>query len=44
MAKKPNKKELAAQEAADKAEAEARAQAEAQQGPMPSVLAQYTKD
>ena len=44
MAKKPTKKELAAQEAAAKAEAEARAQAEAQQGPMLSVLAQYTKD
>ena len=47
MAKKPTKKELAAQEAAAKAEAEALAQAEAQQaqqGPMLSVLAQYTKD
>jgi len=46
MAKKPTKKELAAQEkaakeAAAKAEAEAQAQ---QQGPMLSVLAQYTKD
>jgi len=44
MAKKPTKKELAAQEAAAKAEAEAQAQAQAQQGPMLSVLAQYTKD
>jgi len=43
MAKKPTKKELAAQEAAAKAEAEAQAQ-QAQQGPMLSVLAQYTKD
>jgi len=44
MAKKPTKKELAAQEAAAKAEAEAQAQQQAQQGPMLSVLAQYTKD
>ena len=48
MAKKPTKKELAAQEAAAKAEAEAQKQQEelqqAQQGPMLSVLAQYTKD
>ena len=51
MAKKPTKKELAAQEAAAKeaaakAETEAAAQqeAQAQQGPMLSVLAQYTKD
>lgn len=46
MAKKPTKKELAAQEkeAAAKAEAEAQAQQEAPQGPMLSVLAQYTKD
>jgi len=44
MAKKPTKKELAAQEAAAKAEAEALAQQQAQQGPMLSVLAQYTKD
>ena len=44
MAKKPTKKELAAQEAAAKAEAEALEQQQAQQGPMLSVLAQYTKD
>ena len=44
MAKKPTKKELAAQEAAAKAETEAQAQQQAQQGPMLSVLAQYTKD
>ncbi len=44
MAKKPTKKELAAQEAAAKAEAEAQAQQQAAQGPMLSVLAQYTKD
>jgi preprotein translocase subunit SecB len=48
MAKKPTKKELAAQEAAAK-EAAAKAETEAQeqqaaQGPMLSVLAQYTKD
>jgi len=40
MAKKPTKKELAAQEKAAKEAAEA----QAQQGPMLSVLAQYTKD
>lgn len=44
MAKKPTKKELAAQEAAAKAEAEAQAQQQVAQGPMLSVLAQYTKD
>jgi len=44
MAKKPTKKEKAAQEAAAKAEAEVLAQQQAQQGPMLSVLAQYTKD
>ena len=44
MAKKPTKKELAAQEAAAKAEAEAQAQQQAAQGPILSVLAQYTKD
>ena len=48
MAKKPTKKELAAQEAAAKAEAEAQKNTEEQQqaaqGPMLSVLAQYTKD
>lgn len=44
MAKKPTKKELAAQEAAAKAEAEAQTQQQAQQGPMLSILAQYTKD
>ena len=44
MAKKPTKKELAAQEAAAKAEAEELEQQQAQQGPMLSVLAQYTKD
>ena len=44
MAKKPTKKELAAQEKAAKEAAEAQKQAEAQQGPMLSVLAQYTKD
>ena len=44
MAKKPTKKDLAAQEAAAKAQAEAQAQQQAQQGPMLSVLAQYTKD
>ena len=43
MAKKPTKKELAAQEKAAKEAAEAQAQ-QAQQGPMLSVLAQYTKD
>ena len=42
MAKKPTKKEIAAQEAAAKAEAEA--QQQAQQCPMLSILAQYTKD
>ena len=40
MAKKPTKKELAAQEKAAKEAAEA----QTQQGPMLSVLAQYTKD
>ena len=44
MAKKPTKKELAAQEKAAKEAAEAQAQQHAQQGPMLSVLAQYTKD
>ena len=51
MAKKPTKKELAAQKAAAEAEALAQAEAEAQaqaqaqqQGPMLQVLAQYTKD
>ena len=44
MAKKPTKKELAAQEKAAKEAAEAQAQQQAQQGPMLSVLAQYTKD
>jgi len=45
MAKKPTKKELAAQEkAAKEAAAKAEAEAQAQQGPMLSVLAQYTKD
>jgi len=43
MAKKPTKKEIAAKEAAAKAEAEAQQQ-QAQQGPMLSILAQYTKD
>ena len=44
MAKKPTKKELAAQEKAAKEAAEAQAQQQAQQGPMLSILAQYTKD
>ena len=47
MAKKPTKKELAAQKAAAEAEAKAQAEAQAQaqqQGPMLQVLAQYTKD
>ena len=44
MAKKPTKKELAAQEKAAKEASEAQAQQQAQQGPMLSVLAQYTKD
>ena len=47
MAKKPTKKELAAQKAAEEAAAAAEAEAQQQQpaqGPMLSVLAQYTKD
>ena len=47
MAKKPTKKELAAQKAAEEAAAATEAEAQQQQaaqGPMLSVLAQYTKD